>query len=426
MDNLTHSLIGALAGETAARFAPTAKSLLPETTRRQLYLTLMVAGSNIPDLDSLYTGITGGELGYLLHHRGHTHTVIGALLLGLLMYALSTAWLRWRHIPHAQYDRWWLAFIALAAPLLHITMDAMNEYGVHPFWPLNNAWFYGDAIFIIEPLFWAAAAPLFFVWREKLPRAVIALVQIVAIGLAIGSGLVPLSMVLALSALSLVMLAIGWRFSARTGALAGFLMSVALVLLFTTTGNIARKRAEAIVAAQYPTATALDHVLAPMPVNPLCWEVIAVQVDGDAYSLRQAVLSLAPGWMPAQKCPGPGTDAQTTVTLTDITLPDMPEFNWLDEVTMSRTDAQVLLQQNCEAQAFSRFARALWFRREGNGWLVGDLRYDREPELDFAEMRVSESPTECPRFVPPWEPPRQDLLVGASSQRQRLNRPVSR
>lgn len=410
MDNLTHTLLGALAGETAARFMPTARSLLPETARRNLYLTLMIAGSNVPDLDFLYTGITGGKLGYLLHHRGHTHTVIGALLLGLLMYALSIAWLRWRRIPHAQRDLWWLAFIALLAPLLHIAMDAQNEYGVHPFWPFDNSWFYGDAIFIIEPLFWTTAAPLAFVWRGRLPRLLIALVQIVAVALAFGSGFVPQAFGFALAALALAMLGLGWRCNARSAVLAGFVASVILVLLFKTAAGIARGRVETLVAAQYPTATALDHVLAPLPVNPLCWEVIAVQVDGDAYSLRQALLSLAPEWVPAHACGGPGAGVQTTVALTDSTAPDTAEFEWLDEVTMSRSEARTLLLQNCEARALAGFVRALWFRADGGGWLVGDLRYDREPELGFAEMPVAAAPEQCPRFVPPWEPPRADLL----------------
>jgi inner membrane protein len=60
-------------------------------------MTLMVAGSNLPDLDALYTGITGGKLGYLLHHRGHTHTLVGAVAIGLAMYALCMLWMRWRH-----------------------------------------------------------------------------------------------------------------------------------------------------------------------------------------------------------------------------------------------------------------------------------------------------------------------------------------
>ena len=92
MDNLTHSLLGAVVGETLARFVPNARSVLPETTRRSLYVSLMVVGSNLPDLDSLYTGITGGKLGYLLHHRGHTHTLVGALAIAALTYGL---WLWW-------------------------------------------------------------------------------------------------------------------------------------------------------------------------------------------------------------------------------------------------------------------------------------------------------------------------------------------
>jgi inner membrane protein len=44
--------------------------------------------------------------------------------------------------------------------------------------------------------------------------------------------------------------------------------------------------------------------------------------------------------------------------------------------------------------------------------VVGDLRYDREPELGFAEVEVGPSADECPRFRPPWVPPREDLLDG--------------
>lgn len=53
MDNLTHTLVGALVAETAARVIPAVKSTLPQTTRRNLYLALMVVGSNLPDLACL-------------------------------------------------------------------------------------------------------------------------------------------------------------------------------------------------------------------------------------------------------------------------------------------------------------------------------------------------------------------------------------
>ncbi|MEY4640611.1 MAG: hypothetical protein RLZZ227_605 [Pseudomonadota bacterium] len=407
MDNLTHTLLGAVAGETIARFAPAAKSLLPETTRRGLYLSLMVIGGNLPDLDSLYTGITGGNLGYLLHHRGHTHTVIGAIGIALLLYSLCLMWLRWGRVPLSALDRGWLASIALLAPLLHIAMDAMNEYGVHPFWPFNNAWMYGDSIFIVEPLFWACAAPLAFLLQRRVARAGLALVLVTGIVLSFATGLVPRALALGLTLLTASLLLIAWRASPRSAALSAVVASCAVIATFVSSGNVARHKVESFAAAQYPHVVLLDSVLAPLPVNPLCWEVILMQLDGDDYTLRQAMLSLAPEWMPAEACPS--MNAVTTIGMTQTDAPDSAELHWLDEVTLSRAVLGELMRANCEAAAFSRFARALWYRRSDAGWLVGDLRYDREPGLGFAEMELAEAPVACPRFIPPWTPPRNEL-----------------
>ena len=41
--------------------------------------------------------------------------------------------------------------LALANHLVH---EAWNSYVVDPFWPVDNGWFYGDAINIVEPFFW--------------------------------------------------------------------------------------------------------------------------------------------------------------------------------------------------------------------------------------------------------------------------------
>lgn len=44
-------------------------------------------------------------------------------------------------------------------------MDSLNSYGVHPYWPVRNRWFCGDAVYIVEPLYWAATASLLGVVR---------------------------------------------------------------------------------------------------------------------------------------------------------------------------------------------------------------------------------------------------------------------
>ncbi|MDY6946837.1 MAG: metal-dependent hydrolase, partial [Pseudomonadota bacterium] len=150
MDNITHTIIGTLVGEVAARVAPAGRSTLPATTRRNLCVTLAAIGSNLPDVDLLYS-FFGGKLNYLLHHRGHTHTILLALLLGGATLAATRWWLRRRGLQASSQDYGLLAAVLLFTPLLHIAMDFSNNYGVHPFWPLDNRWFYGDSVFIIEP-----------------------------------------------------------------------------------------------------------------------------------------------------------------------------------------------------------------------------------------------------------------------------------
>ena len=36
----------------------------------------------------------------------------------------------------------------------HVPLDALNSYGVHPFYPVDSSWYFGDAVFIFEPGFW--------------------------------------------------------------------------------------------------------------------------------------------------------------------------------------------------------------------------------------------------------------------------------
>src|SRR4051812_26763726 len=88
-------------------------------------------------------------------------------------------------------------------------MDFTNSYGVHPFWPFYNGWSYGDSVFIVEPLIWAAAAPLVFVLRTILARVLVGLVLIAGIVLSLAMGLVPPVFVASLIVLTLAMLVIG-------------------------------------------------------------------------------------------------------------------------------------------------------------------------------------------------------------------------
>jgi len=145
LDNITHSLVGiALADVVTGRRST--------KSDRRLALGAGIVAANLPDIDLAYSGIAPQPLGFLLHHRGHTHTVVGLVALALLLV------LSYRLVPTVRRLRtadrlrlWCLIAVALAS---HLLLDWLNSYGVHPFHPFDSRWFYGDAVFIFEPSLW--------------------------------------------------------------------------------------------------------------------------------------------------------------------------------------------------------------------------------------------------------------------------------
>src|SRR4030095_7599488 len=116
MDNITHTLIGALLGETIARTTRGDSRGLPGEVRRNLLVTTSAIGSNLPDVDVFYFFI-GGKINYLVQHRGYSHTIIGAVLLAVATFAIARWILRRRgHAPSSQ-DLLWLAGVLARTPL---------------------------------------------------------------------------------------------------------------------------------------------------------------------------------------------------------------------------------------------------------------------------------------------------------------------
>jgi hypothetical protein len=88
------------------------------------------------------------------------------------------------------------------------------------------------------------------------------------------------------------------------------------------------------------------------------------------------------------------------------------KVHWEGEWQRSLRELRALQRENCWARAMLRFTRVPFWQRWPEGLLVlGDLRYDRLPGGGFAELHTRERPDDCPQGVPPWLPPREDLLV---------------
>ncbi|WP_116812141.1 metal-dependent hydrolase [Steroidobacter cummioxidans] len=408
MDNLTHTIIGTLVGEVAARVAPGQRSTLPATTRRNLSVTLAAIGSNLPDSDLLYSYFDG-KISYLLHHRGHTHTILIALLLGAATLAIARWWLRRRGLHPSSQDYALLGGVLLFTPLLHIAMDFTNNYGVHPFWPLDNRWYYGDSVFIIEPLFWAACAPLAFIFKTRVARFAVLLLMVFAIALCFFTGMVPGPLTAAYSLLVAGMLLIGQRAPANVALGASVAVWLGATAMFVMTAQAARSQIDAIAARQFPDSTLLDGMVTPMPVNPLCWEVMMLHKESDSAVIRRAMLAMSPALLTADQCLSRSLDREITAPLVPVAEASTEQLKWYGQIGTPIAQLVDLARSNCEAAAAFRFIRMPWLAQVKQGLVLGDLRYDREPELGFAELVMTDQPN-CPAFEPNWVEPRRDVL----------------
>jgi inner membrane protein len=409
MDNVTHTLIGALLGETIARTTQGDTRGLPGEVRRNLLVTTSAIGSNLPDIDVFYSFI-GGKINYLLQHRGYSHTVLGALLLAVATFAIAR-WILGRrgHAPSSQ-DLLWLAGVLAITPLLHIGMDFTNNYGVHPFWPLFDRWFYGDAVFIAEPLLWAACAPLAFTFRSKLARFIVPAVLAIAVAVALLTGLVPLLAVIVLIVLIAAMLLLGWRAPQPVALVGGVALWLGVTAMFAIGSQLAAREVEALAATTFPGARSIDHVLTPMPSNPLCWEVMLVQTQDQTVIARRTMLALAPALIPADGCLSRSLDIPSSAPLQHVQAADTAQVHWYGEIATGLDVLESRVAMDCEAAAAMRFIRVPWLATVGSDLVLGDLRYDREKGLGFAEVALHDPPGPCPRRVPDWRPPRADLL----------------
>lgn len=174
MDNLSHSVVGLALGELVQRSLRPQADPARQQLRRRLLLGAGWAASNFPDLDLVATPLLPDPLGYLLHHRGHTHTLLYALPQALLLVALL--WACWPSARALLRDsaraRSGLANAVGAGFLLHIAMDYLNSYGIHPFHPFDSRWLYGDMVYILEPVFWVAfGVPLAMMLRGSAGKA---------------------------------------------------------------------------------------------------------------------------------------------------------------------------------------------------------------------------------------------------------------
>lgn len=148
MDNLTHSLAGALLGQMGLK------------RKTGLAMPTLIIAANLPDIDA-FAVLLGGHQ-HLALRRGITHGPVAWLVLPLILSAIMIGFDRWqmrrgtrpgKRLPvHAG----WMIALAAIGTISHPALDWLNNYGVRLLEPLSSRWFYGDTLFIIDIWLWAA------------------------------------------------------------------------------------------------------------------------------------------------------------------------------------------------------------------------------------------------------------------------------
>jgi inner membrane protein len=153
MDPICHTLVGAAFGETGLKH------------RTALGMATLLVAANAPDLDIVVLA-TNGFPAYVAHHRGWTHGVLGLIVMPILITGLMLAWdrairQRWAQRPeraqrvegHPPRRAEMLPLLGLAyiGLVSHALLDYTNSYGIQLLKPFSDRWFYGDALYIIDP-----------------------------------------------------------------------------------------------------------------------------------------------------------------------------------------------------------------------------------------------------------------------------------
>ena len=408
MDNLTHSLAGLAAGELLHRCLPVEKNQTSQTIRHRLLLISCCLSSNFPDLDLVLTPLLPEPLGYLLHHRGHTHTILYALPQALLICALIS--LLWPAARRLLKDSR-LARVGFVASVglglgLHLAMDYLNSYGIHPFHPFDSRWYFGDLIFIVEPLFWVAfGVPLIMLLQKAWLRFALLAALAATLFFFTSKGYLSwpsLVFLLGIGA-GLVLISRETKTPRSTALVAAATIGAIFVALQGLAALQGKQILRHVLKQRDMSSQLLDIALTPFPSNPMCWTFVSIEKDENSehYRLRRGYLSVAPSIFPIHACPAafrPHASSEIFQGAVDL------HEQYVGSIETLRT----LQRQNCHVYAWLRFARMPMLTPEE----ATDVRFSFSPRGNFTTLRFKEFETQpCPTHVPQWESPRKDLLT---------------
>jgi inner membrane protein len=341
MDPLTHTLVGAALArsgiEKHSRFAAAA----------------LVVGANLPDVDGV-TYFMSADLA-LWFRRGWTHGLPAVLLLPFLLAGGLVLLDRLLGSRAARFRP--LLLLSLLAVASHPALDWLNTYGLRWLMPIDGTWFYGDALFVVDPWIWLVLGGAVFLATSPGTPGTLAFAALsVPATLLVWAGVPGLlgGKALFLAGLAAVLLLKGLRIPSSEGARSrmnrGALAASGIYIVgMVVLSQFAHRAALAELRRQGIEARSL--MVSPRPMTPFRKDVVVVT----SASYRYGTLELFPSFRLA-----------------------------LDPTPIPRPDGSALIARalrDPRVRGFANWARFPWgeVEEEPDGYRVhlGDARYSR-------------------------------------------------
>ena len=270
MDPVAHTLVGASLAETGLR----------RTTA--MATPTLIIGANLPDVDAI-AGFWGRDAS-LAFRRGWTHGVLAMVVLPLLLAALMAAWHRWRPPRDGPPLRAGpLIGLACVGVWSHPLLDWLNTYGVRLLMPFDGRWFYGDALYIVDPWMWLLAGAAVMLARSSARWSVARWIVLgtAMTGLVMAVGRVPAAAKVVWAAAVLTLVVVRWRRGPSDRAPRVALACLACLALYIgamlqTTARARDIATEALTAAGTPPQKLL---VGPVAATPLARTGVARTAD---------------------------------------------------------------------------------------------------------------------------------------------------
>lgn len=291
VEPLAHTLAGACLAESGLkRLSPFAAS------------TLIVA-ANLPDIDGACY-LHSADIAFALR-RGWTHGVLAVAALPLLLTAGMMCLdriLRRRRPPEDPPARpGTLLALSAVGVVSHPFLDWLNSYGVRLLMPFSDRWFYGDALFIVDPWLWLIlGSAVALAWTAHRRGLVTAAVLGAATTL-----LIVLSPIGAGWARTVWLVSLGAWFAARRLLKASSRPRVAAIALIVAAAYVGAMTAGSRLAERQVRQLAANRgwvfeqvASMPVPVEPLRRMVIVVTADRYLFVPVDWVRGPAPGVQP--------------------------------------------------------------------------------------------------------------------------------